>query len=576
MKSNFIKYAVVALAVLTTSSCSNLLDEKVYTFVSGDELVSNKSYSELVSGAYTVLAYPFQWGNYHTVVNFDTDYQTGPTWAFTDMGAGNFYENGSVNNFWIYYYQAIHRAQYHASLIKKMDLAEKVKNNAVGELEFLTAWSYFNLVQFYGPLPLYTYSVSEGADFYKPRSSVKDVYDYIISELKAAEEHLYTRQDASYQSGHVCRGAARALLAKVYCTIGSASMAAGSQISVMGGPAYTKDADGNHIRVPYPSWQTFSKDQVAGYEEFDSKAYYKLGMDKAKEVIDSGEFDLYPSQKTLWDVSSKNGKEFIFTLQTLAGNDDLSNYVATDYAGYWYTADGATYLTDGYYVQRDHWYQTFDDGDDRITWGVIHRYPYSEYQGKLYYCYYPAKDSVKVRLGLDGYQPTDELRYDAHLYGSKLMKFRQVSAPLTGNRTDFNFPFMRYAEVLLLYAEADNEVNGTPSQYAIQQVEKLNSRNKSPLVSGVKMGQTLITANQEYFRSYILQERAKEFAAEGIRRFDLLRWGIYLQTMNSISPIDGLDENGNVKRREKKHLLLPLPANEVNTNIYIDKNNPGW
>ena len=37
-----------------------------------------------------------------------------------------------------------------------------------------------------------------------------------------------------------------------------------------------------------------------------------------------------------------------------------------------------------------------------------------------------------------------------------------------------------------------------------------------------------------------------------------------------------LDENGNVKRREKKHLLLPLPANEVNTNIYIDKNNPGW
>ena len=80
MKSNFIKYVVVTLTVLTTSSCSNLLDEKVYTFVSGDELVSNKSYSELVSGAYTVLAYPFQWGNYHTVVNFDTDYQTGPTW----------------------------------------------------------------------------------------------------------------------------------------------------------------------------------------------------------------------------------------------------------------------------------------------------------------------------------------------------------------------------------------------------------------------------------------------------------------------------------------------------------------
>ncbi|HPM09664.1 MAG TPA: RagB/SusD family nutrient uptake outer membrane protein, partial [Paludibacter sp.] len=78
---------------------------------------------------------------------------------------------------------------------------------------------------------------------------------------------------------------------------------------------------------------------------------------------------------------------------------------------------------------------------------------------------------------------------------------------------------------------------------------------------------------KESFRSYILEERAKEFGEEGHRRFDLIRWGIYLQTMNAIG---GADENGVLKRREKRHLLLPLPADEVNTNEHIDVNNPGW
>jgi len=569
MKYKIIKYIVVTFILVLSSSCSNWLDEKAYTFVSADALVANKSYNELVSGAFNPLTFGFEWGNYHNIVNFDTDYQSGPVWAFGDIGAGNFYENGSNNNFYKYYYLCIHRAEYHSSLINKMDIPQKVKDNARGELAFLNAWSYFNLVQFYGDLSLYKISVSEGAPLYLPRSPIKDVYEFIIEQLKFAEEAMYSTKDPEYVKGHVSRGAAKALLAKVYCTIGSASMATGNNISVMGGVPYNIDDDGNSVRVSYPSKQTFDKDQVAGYESFDSKAYYKLGMDKAKEVIDSGDFDLYPSQQELWNVSSKNGKEFIFSLQTIAGNSALSNYVATDYSGY-YNANGT--LAYGVYLQRDHWYQLFDDTDERVTWGVIHRIPfnYITSTGTLQYCYYPAKDSVKVRLGLGGYRPTDILRYDAGLYGSKLMKFRQISVALDGNRSDYNWPFMRYAEVLLLYAEADNEVNEGPSSQAIAQVEKLNERNKSKLVSEIG---AINPWTQESFRSYILQERVKEFAAEGIRRFDLLRWGIYLQTMSSIGNVD---ENGVIKRREQKHLLLPLPADEVNTNQYITTNNPGW
>ncbi len=569
MKINTLKYIIAIVFTIVGTSCSDFLDEKVYTFVSGEDLVESESYNELVSGAFTPLAWGFEWGNYHNIVNFDTDYQTGPTWAFGSLGAGNFYEDGSNINFYKYYYACIHRAQYHSYLISNMDIPEAVKNNALGELAFLNAWSYFNLVQNYGDLSLYKTSVSEGASLYIPRSPVKDVYEYIIEQLKFAEEAMYSIKDEKYVKGHVSRGAAKALLAKVYCTIGSASMAAGTKISVMEGAPFYFDDNENKIRVPYPQKQTFDKEQVAGYESFDSQTYYKLAMDKAKEVIYSGDFDLYSSQEELWSPSSKNGKEFIFSLQTIAGNSALSNYVATDYAGY-YQPNGT--LSSGYYVQRDHWYQLFDDEDERVSWGVIHRVPFSyiEATGELQYCYYPAKDSMKVRLGTDGYKTTDVLRYDAHLYGSKLMKFRQVTVPLDGNRTDYNWPFIRYAEVLLLYAEADNEVNGGPSTEAITQVEKLNIRNKSRKVSDIG---AITPWTQESFRSYILQERVKEFAAEGIRRFDLLRWGIYLQTMNSIG---GVDENGVIKRRERRHLLMPLPADEVNTNPHIETNNPGW
>lgn len=570
VKNRFLKlYLVLGITLISITSCKKFLDEDVYTFVSGEDLVDTKSHKELVAGAYVTLSYPFEWGNYHNVVNFDTDYQSGPNWAFGALGAGNFYENGAVRSFYQSYFQSIHRANYHHYLISQMELPQDVKNNALGQLTFLKAWSYFNLVQFFGDLPLYLTSVSEGAPLNVPRSPVQDVYMHIIELLKFAEDNMYATKDSEYEKGQASRGSAKALLAKVYCTIGSASMPTGEMLTISGGRAFVLDDNGAKSRLAIPAKIQINKDQVAGYEGFNSKEYYKLGMEKAKEVIESGDFELYSSQKELWSPASKNGMEFIFTLQTLAGNEALSNFVATDYYGY-INENGA--VSSGYYVQRDHWYQLFDDEDERITWGVRHRYPFSydASQNKLLYCFYPAKDSVKVKLGQDGYQPTDILRYDAHLYGAKLTKFTQVSIPMDGKRTDYNWPYMRYAETLLLYAEADNEVNNGPSSVALEALGKLNARNKSKSVIelNAEKGWT-----KESFRSYVLEERAKEFAAEGIRRFDLLRWGIYLQTMNALG---GTDENDVIKRREQKHLLLPLPADEVNTNEFITVNNPGW
>jgi starch-binding outer membrane protein, SusD/RagB family len=563
--------------IVLTAACSLLLvscslDEKTFTFVAGEDVAADKSYDQLVSGAYCTLLFPFEWGNYHQIANFDCDYQTGPTWAFSEIGAGNFYDSGSCNNFFQYYFQSIHRANYHYYLVGLIEgIDEEVKNNALGELKFLKAWAYFQLVQHYGPVPLYKTSISEGNVPEQPRASVKEIYDEIIACAQEAEEKLFSRNDSRWEKGHPCHATATALLAKVYATLGSASMKEG-KITVKGGPGTKTNSDGTTSRL-MPVAITHEKNLVEGYEEFDSQECYKLALQKAEECINSGEFSLASSQEALWANSNKNGPEFEFTLQTVLGQGTLyANYVPKEYLG-WPDPSDHDLWKSGYYVQRDHWLQLFDDYDDeRINWGVLHRIPlwYNETTGKTTYVFYPERDSVYVRKGEKGYDKTDQISYSADRYGSKLMKFSQGSVyPLDGNRCDYNWPYMRYAETILFYAEADNEING-PTAKAMAMIDQLNKRNNSTLCS--KRNETA-PFTKESFRSYILEERSKEFAAEGIRRTDLIRWGIYLQVMNAIGTTD---ENGVVKRREAKHLLLPLPPNEVNANPYIETNNPGW
>lgn len=563
--------ALTAACSLMLSACDSL-EEKTFTFVAGEDVAADKSYDQLVSGAYCTLLFPFEWGNYHQIANFDCDYQTGPTWAFAEIGAGNFYDSGSCNNFFQYYFQSIHRANYHYYLVGKITgIDSEVKANAQGELQFLKAWAYFQLVQHYGPVPLFKTSISEGNVPEKPRASVKEIYEEIIRCAEEAEEKLFSRNDSRWQKGHPCHASATALLAKVYATIGSASMKEG-KITVKGGPGSKTNADGTTSRL-MPVAITHDKDQVAGYEEFDSQEYYALARKKAEECIKSEEFELASSQETLWSNAYKNGPEFEFTLQTVLGQGTLyAHFAPKEYLGYPDPNKNGTWQS-GYYVQRDHWLQLFDDYDDeRITWGVLHRIPnwYNATTGKLTYVFYPERDSVYVRKGENGYDKTDQISYAAHLYGSKLMKFSQGSVtPLDGNRSDYNWPYMRYAETLLFFAEADNEVNG-PTAEAMAVVDKLNERNNSTLCSE-RNKKTPFT--KESFRSYILEERAKELIGEGVRRPDLIRWGIYLQVMNAIGTTD---ENGVIKRREAKHLLLPLPPNEVNANPLIESNNPGW
>ena len=555
MKKIILKSVILLWAAVAACSCDNLLEEKAYDFVSPEQLGDSESAaSQLVTGAYnTIITNFIAPGSYLYLTNMDCDYASGASWAFGNVGAGNPQGFWGIDHMWQGCYTLIHRANLATSKITAMNnLTPESKEDALGQLCFLKAWAYFNLVRNYGPVPIFRKSISEGEDMHQARSSVADVYAHIIELLDQAE-NMYSKNDAGFIEGHASSGAAKALLAKVYATMASGAMS-GVPIVVKGGKPSN----------PEPQAITHTAQTVAGYESFDSKKYYELARDKAWEVIQ--EYTLFDKYMDVWSIANRNKGEHIWMAQAKSADADFGNTICQDYVGI-FKEDGT--MEGNWYGMRDHWYLLFEEKDKRAVDGVIHRYASGGISnGKVIYNYYPRwyADKVANKEVYDSegnaFDGTEVYQEGEGWTLAKLTKFTFVTDRKQKN-SDFHFPLLRLPDIMLIYAEAVNELNGGPDAEAYNQVNRIRTRANATLFSGM---------NQNEFRSAVLEERARELAYEADRRYDLFRWGSYLGVMNAID----MDEHNVTKRRLERNLLYPLPISEVNANDKIDSNNPGW
>ena len=555
MKKIILKSVILLWAAVAACSCDNLLEEKAYDFVSPEQLGDSESAaSQLVTGAYnTIITNFIAPGSYLYLTNMDCDYASGASWAFGNVGAGNPQGFWGIDHMWQGCYTLIHRANLATSKITAMNnLTPESKEDALGQLCFLKAWAYFNLVRNYGPVPIFRKSISEGEDMHQARSSVADVYAHIIELLDQAE-NMYSKNDAGFIEGHASSGAAKALLAKVYATMASGAMS-GVPIVVKGGKPSN----------PEPQAITHTAQTVAGYESFDSKKYYELARDKAWEVIQ--EYTLFDKYMDVWSIANRNKGEHIWMAQAKSADADFGNTICQDYVGI-FKEDGT--MEGNWYGMRDHWYLLFEEKDKRAVDGVIHRYASGGISnGKVIYNYYPRwyADKVANKEVYDSegnaFDGTEVYQEGEGWTLAKLTKFTFVTDRKQKN-SDFHFPLLRLPDIMLIYAEAVNELNGGPDAEAYNQVNRIRTRANATLFSGM---------NQNEFRSAVLEERARELAYEADRRYDLFRWGIYLGVMNAID----MDEHNVTKRRLERNLLYPLPISEDNANDKIDTNNPGW
>lgn len=599
MKSK-IFLSAVACAIMSVpmfTSCEDWLEEKAYTFVTTDDIPnSNEGADSWTLGVYNSLfSDMFMYGSFPRPLDYDCDYISGAVWQFSEFGSGNFQGGTSqADAMWNGMYALINKANKAITNVKALDGAtERHRDNCLGELYFLKAWAYFMLTRAYGDIPIHSVSVDEEGTYDNfPRIPIKDVYEKtIIPLLDDARTMLYKNTEGAYTPGRVNAASAAGLEAKVYATMAAGATAEGEDIVVKTGiPYVVQNINGTATKVYTDPVKTLMhKSVVAGYENFDARDCWQKAYDLAKVVKkgDYGKIEL-SDYSDLWSNSGKTASEHLFSLQTISGDNMFGTLFSYHYCG---MTNAAGHVVNSLTVgMRWHWYMLFEEMDHRIYEGVLHAWiregSDTSWGGGSYFPNFGIwqKRVENREAPYDNTDVTSSWRCDgagSEQFFAFQTKYLQQISDRSLSRTDANYPFLRYADVLLILAEAANELNG-PTQEAVSALNQVRERsNATPRdIEQFEEGTTVKVdgvntkvSPKASLRSSIIEERAMELALEGDRRWDLIRWGIYLPAMNALG---GSDEAGNVKERSEKHLLFPIPVLEVLTNKGITANNPGW
>ena len=480
--------------------------------------------------------------------------------------------------------------------LSRPDVVPLWLNTLLNDLYFLLSaamcslFAYFLLVRAYGPVPVQP--EQDNADKNQPRQSVDSVYQYIIQNLQDAAAMMYKNTDDAYSTGHVSAGSAAGLLAKVYATMASAAMPAGTPVTVRTGKAYDNNGD-QRAYAPLVS-QTFNKEAVAGYEDMDAQALYAEAARWAEAVIvdkEYGDYELLPYDN-LWKKQYATSPEFMFSIGSVSGNETYAMQVHTQYDGYRET-QGSDFIASGGWIGcTRHWYDLFDHDDYRITQGVKHRWRYYSQEESNSGFYYPRTDEYSIMAtgyDLNGEyvgEPSgiyaDGVSYN-YSYDSQCLAFTTKYSDVTNNATenaDANWPFLRYADVMLVYAEALNELDDAASNYGLDYLNEV--RQRSNAVEGSLTGNNALDTKDKR-RSAIIEERAKEFACEADRRWDLIRWGILNEALRLFGSNSAVNRDGRgaypayQNFQTGKHELFPIPLVDIQSNPLLEgKNNPGY
>jgi hypothetical protein len=592
---NILTTGLMLLTMCVGFTACGYIEEDTTSQVTDDKLTdSEESLNYWVTGVYSKWVYDmFCWGYFPQVLELDADYITGPSWFFGALGSGNFQgETDAVDALWKGCYGLIERSNLAMRKIRVMqNVRDEVKNNAIGELKFHKAIAYFLLVRAYGPIPLVGEEENVTFDYNNnPRVPVVQVYDEIFRLLKDAAANMYTIDDKSFMAGHVSAGSAVGLLVKAYATAASAAMPVGTRITVLNGHPYRTSESGATTYEPLHTIP-LEKTVVKGYENMNAAALYGEAVAWGKRLIEDGEFGKYelePTFRELWSYDRRTAPEFMFCVYVPSGDAKFKSSVHTQYEGY-FKAVGSPFIQGGGYLGcTRHWYALFDSKDSRIVDGVKHSwrnyYQEETNSGNVYPEGYDAKDP-------SGHYIHPELDPDVdwgHSYDEYHIAYTTKYADVLNNaieNADSPWPFLRLADVYLMYAEALNETGNLDG--ARLWLDKVFDRAHpdgvgtfDPLRGNSSTTYSRDLSTRDAMRTAIIEERAKELACEADRRWDLIRWGIYVDAMNkgfNLAEGYGTDDGGISKSRQAgKHELYPIPEQEININQAITGNNPGW
>ena len=255
---------------------------------------------------------------------------------------------------------------------------------------------------------------------------------------------------------------------------------------------------------------------------------WQKAADKAKEVIDSNLYGLFENFDDAFDSSTKNGKEHIFSIQFYGYPASAMNMNAAMPTALSYEVPGAAGTYADAYNTASNLYASYGDKDKRrdVSFATEMKVPST---GKVY------KLSV----------PHINKFYDPNKFGNQ-------------GSSERNFTIQRYSDVLLIYAEAVNELNG-PTADAYAKIDEVRGRAGIDLLKDVAPHLT-----KDEFREYVFEERRKEFVYEANRWFDLVRRGAdyFVEKLHAAGKTNA----------SAKNIILPIPQRELDINPNLVQN----
>lgn len=515
-------------SIFLFGSCEDILREEPKSSISVENFFRSEDDAlAAANGMYDVLRYMYRSYVFRMDEVPSDDVLPGPQAAADEHSMEDYIfdpENRAFIITWQYHFWGITRANSIIQNVPGINMEEEIKNRILGEANFFRAFCYFKLVRYFGEVPVITRVFDDLESLDVPRDPIADVYRQIIEDLQYAETNLPATYPAS-GFGRATSGAAKTLLVKVYLT------RAALDPSVSGS---TPEID------------------------------YQLAANKAKEVIDAGNYMLEPKYADIFDINKKyTQREVIFAWDALGGLG-IGSGEGGEYTRSLLPRTFSDIILNGpgrfYYQPEPETYYMYEIGDDRRDVNLLfgetgHRINFINLNGDT--------------LWLDKNGDSINVKVEApHIW-----KYKDFDAEYSGDDGNL-FPILRYADVLLMYAEALNEINNGPTQEALDAINQVRerARNKQvdeegiPLFWGHLPDYTMEDfGNKGEFLNAIIDERRWELAFEGHRRLDLLRWGKLIET---------LKEKGNQNIQEH-HTLFPVPQQERDANPMLSQN-PGY
>lgn len=421
--------------------------------------------------------------------------------------------SGPVQWVWATHYQIIWRANQVIINVPAITMDENLKTRILGQAHFLRGLALFNLANTYKSIPVPLELPTDKSKYYTPTATEDVLWNQIFADFKAAKEALpvsyagLSGPDAG-QIGRATKGAATGMLGKAYLYQKKWTEAAAEFNELING------AQKGHYTL------------VADYR------------DNFKEI-------------------NENNSESLFEVQF--GQPDAVGGTVMNYGGEpnanWkqVSSTGRTYAMDGY------GYSDF----------LPTRWIYNEFKMEKTK---EGKSDPRLLATLATYEPEDN---SITVYGNKWpfalnavypRKYTHDGLNWPGNddqeNSGINYRILRYADVLLMYAEALNELGNTAAAYPY--IQQVRDRAKLPDLVSVRPGM-----NQAQMRDQLGHERALEFAIESNRINDIIRWG-WLYDAAKLAELKAHDPDFNTWTPGKEY--LPIPLSELNVNPNLQRN----